>query len=82
MSSSVVKRIEEAVRMAEELAREKGGSFEGWLWYLLQPPIFVVMGGEIVIEYPNLDYTLIARFIVDRRTHKVRYEEEEIDIQE
>ena len=73
-----LERLREIVREAERRAREEGGSFEGWLWYILQPPVFIVRENEIVIEYPNLDFTLIDRFIVDRKTHSVRYEQEEL----
>ena len=75
-----LERLGEVVREAERLVEEKGGSFEGWLWYLLQPPVFLVRGDEIIIEYPNLDYTLIDRFIIDKRTHEVRYEQEELEV--
>lgn len=75
-------RLREVVREAERLVEEKGGSFEGWLWYLLQPPVFLVRGDEIIIEYPNLDYTLIDRFIIGRKTHTIRYEQEEVEVNE
>jgi len=72
--------MEKAVREAEHRIREEGGSFEGWLWYILQPPSFMVNDKEIIIEYPNLDGTLIARYIIDKRTHKMRFELEEVSL--
>ncbi len=77
-----VEWMEKIVRKAEQLAREEGGSFEGWLWYLLQPPGFFVRGNEIIIEYHDVYYTYVKKYIIDRETHKVRVEYEELEDEE
>ena len=75
-----IERIKLAVREAERLAREEGGTFEGWLWYLLQPPGFVENENEIIIEYyigGIWSCEAIRKYIIDKKTHEVREEEEE-----
>lgn len=78
--SEEIRKINEIIAEADRLARERNESFEGWLWYLLQPPIFVSRGNEIIIEYPNLDYTLVKRFKIDKNKRKlITVEVEEIE---
>jgi len=64
--------VVEAVELAEKLVRVRGGTFEGWLWYLLRPPVFMVKSDRIVIEYPNIDGTQILRYEIDKNTHEIK----------
>ena len=79
MMAGDLEYIKQAIREAEMLSKRCGGSFEGWLWYILQPPAFMVNDKEIIIEYPNLDYTVITRYIIDKKTHEVKEEIEEVE---
>ena len=75
----VVDTVKEVIKLAEQKMKEQGGTFEGWLWYLLMPPYFVVKNNEIWIEYYSLDLSVTWRIIVDKETHKIKKAEEVLD---
>lgn len=72
--------IRKAIRLAEEMSREDGTSFEGWLWYILRPDSFMLCpdNNTIEITYYTIDADYYTRFIIDRKTHEIiRVEEGE-----
>ena len=74
-----VRIVKEALEIAKKKMEERGGTLEGWLWYILTPPIFLSSDKTIRVEYWSNDGSVKHIIIINKDRGEIIKALEEFD---